>query len=53
VKDGRIVITEGPLVSLEGRIMDINKRKGRAKVLLSFMGEPRMIELGVSVIQPA
>jgi transcription termination/antitermination protein NusG len=53
VKDGRIIITKGPLVSLEGRIVDINKRKGRAKVLLSFMGEPRMIELGVSVIQPA
>ena len=53
VENGRVVVVDGPLVSLEGQIQSIDRRKGRAKVILNFMGEPRTVELGVSVLQPA
>jgi len=53
MENGRVVVVDGPLVSLEGRIISINRRKGRAAVSLNFMGEPRTVELGVSVLQPA
>lgn len=52
IKDGKVIVTEGPLVSLEGHIVDINRRKGRAKVQISFMGEPRVVELGLTMIEP-
>jgi len=52
MEDGRVVVVDGPLVSMEGRILRINRRKGRAQVLLSFMGEPRVVELGINVLQP-
>lgn len=53
MENGKIVVADGPLVSLEGRIISINHRKGRAKVSLDFMGEQRTVELGVSVLQSA
>jgi len=52
VKGGSVVVVDGPLTSMEGHIVDINKRKARAKVRLNFMGEPRIVELGISVLQP-
>ena len=52
IENGKVVVTDGPLVSMEGQIVSINKRKGRAKVLLNFMGEERTVELGISVLQP-
>ena len=52
IKGGRVVVVDGPLVSMEGLIVDINRRKERAKVRLNFMGEPRIVELGISVLQP-
>ncbi|MCR4436284.1 MAG: antiterminator LoaP [Clostridiales bacterium] len=53
VENGRVVVVDGPLVSMEGLIAGIDRRKGRAKVILNFMGEPRTVELGISVLQPA
>ncbi len=53
MENGKVVVVEGPLVSLEGQIVGINKRKGRAKVNLTFMGEPRVVELGIEMLQPA
>jgi transcriptional antiterminator NusG len=49
--DGVIVI-DGPLLGLEGLIESVNKRNGRARVRLNFLGETRIIELGVSILQP-
>lgn len=46
-----IKVVEGPLVGLEGLITKVNKRKGRAKVKLNFLGEERIIELGVNTIE--
>ncbi|HHW00030.1 MAG TPA: antiterminator LoaP [Clostridiaceae bacterium] len=52
VEDGKVIVVDGPLVSMEGRILRINQRKGRAQVMLNFMGEPRVVELGINVLQP-
>jgi transcription termination/antitermination protein NusG len=52
IKDGKVTVVEGPLKSFEGKIADINHRKGRAKVMVNFMGEPRVVELGVSMLEP-
>lgn len=46
----KVKIIEGPLVGLEGLIESVNKRKGRAKVKLEFLGEKRIVELGVKFV---
>lgn len=52
--DGRrVAVIDGPLLGLEGLIESVDKRKGRVKVRLSFIGEPRLVELSVSMLQPA
>lgn len=53
LENGRIIVVDGPLVSMEGLITSIDRRKGRAKVMINFMGEQRIVELGISVLQPA
>jgi len=50
---GRVVVAEGPLYGLEGFIQSVDKRKGRVKVVLNLMGEPRIVELSVALVQPA
>ena len=52
MENGKVTVIDGPLQSLEGLIVSINRRKGRAKVRLGFLGEERTVELGVSVLQP-
>ena len=44
---GRIRITDGPLLAMEGYIKEINRRKGRAKVIINLLGEARMVELAI------
>jgi transcription termination/antitermination protein NusG len=51
-ENGRVQVIDGPLFSLEGLIESVNKRKGRARVRLNFLGEERSIELGISVLKP-
>lgn len=46
----KVKILEGPLVGLEGNIESIDKRKGRAKVKIDFLGETRIIQLGIEFI---
>lgn len=53
VENGRVVVTDGPLLGLDGMIEAINKRKGRVKVRLNFNGEPRLVELSVNMLQTA
>jgi transcriptional antiterminator NusG len=48
--NGRVVVTDGPLTSLEGNIVNINRRKGRAKVKLKFLGEERLVDLGINLL---
>jgi transcriptional antiterminator NusG len=50
-ENDRIVVLEGPLKGLEGRIVKVNRRKGRAKVLLDMYGESFPIDLGFEVVE--
>jgi len=52
IENGHVMVVDGPLLSLEGYIVSINSRKGRARVRLDFLGEERTVELGVSILQP-
>lgn len=45
-----IVITEGPLLGMEGLIQSVDYRKGRVKVCLSFLGDKRTVDLGIKLI---
>ena len=49
-ENDNIKITTGPLFGLEGKIREIDSRKGRAKVNLCFMNEERIVELGIELI---
>lgn len=48
--NNRIVVQEGPLKGLEGRITAVDKRKGRAKVQLDMYDNAFRIDLGFEVI---
>ncbi len=48
--DDRIQVLEGPLLGLEGRIVKIDKRKGRAKVRLDMYEESFLVDLGMDFI---
>ncbi len=48
--DNRIVVQEGPLKGLEGRIIKVDKRKGRAKVQLDMYENSFRIDLGFEVM---
>jgi transcriptional antiterminator NusG len=52
-KGDSIVITDGPLLGMEGLIQSIDYRKGRARVCLSFLGDKRTVDLGIKVISQA
>lgn len=43
-------VLDGPLKGLEGMIVGINKRKGRARIKLSFLGDDRTIDVAVNVL---
>jgi len=49
----KVFVVDGPLLGMEGLIKSIDKRKGRAKVVLNLLGEPREIELSITMVQPA
>lgn len=47
----KIRVVTGPLVGLEGLIVSVNQRKGRAKVRLSLANQEKVVELGIEVVQ--
>jgi len=49
-ENSRIVVVEGPLMGLEGRIVKVDKRKGRAKVSLDLYNDSFTIDLAFEVI---
>ena len=49
-EDSRIVVVEGPLVGLEGRIIKVDRRKGRAKIKLDLYNDSYAIDLAFEVI---
>lgn len=52
MENGRVQVVDGPLFSLEGIIASIDQRKQRARVRLSFLGEERTVDLGISLLKP-
>lgn len=53
VENGQVKVVDGPLLSMEGNIVCVDSRKGRAKVRLDFLGQERVVDLGISVLRPA
>jgi transcriptional antiterminator NusG len=49
-ENARIVVTEGPLMGLEGNIIKVDKRKGRAKIKLDLYDESFVIDLAFELI---
>ncbi|MDR2595953.1 MAG: antiterminator LoaP [Treponema sp.] len=49
-ENSRIVVVEGPLIGLEGRIIKVDKRKGRAKIKLDLYNDSFSIDLAFEVI---
>jgi transcriptional antiterminator NusG len=52
-ENARIVIDEGPLKGLEGSIVKVDKRKGRAKIKLDMYGDSFAIDLAFEMIKKA
>jgi transcriptional antiterminator NusG len=46
-----IKVAAGPLMGMEGKIVKIDRRKGRAKVNISILDEMRTVEFSINVIQ--
>lgn len=53
MENDKVLIVDGPLVSMEGYIAGIDYRKGRAKIKLNFLGEERMVDLGIAILKPS
>jgi len=49
-ENSRIVVVDGPLLGLEGRIVKVDKRKGRAKIMLDLYNDSFSIDLAFEVI---
>jgi len=50
-ENDRIVVLEGPLKGLEGKIVKVDRRKGRAKVALDICETGFLIDLGFKVVE--
>jgi transcriptional antiterminator NusG len=51
-ENSRIVVTDGPLMGLEGKIIKVDKRKGRAKIKLDIYEDSFAIDLAFEEIKP-
>ena len=49
-ENSRIAVIEGPLAGLEGKIIKVDRRKGRAKINLDLYGESFTIDLAFEAI---
>lgn len=50
-ENSRIVVAGGPLMGLEGKIIKVDKRKGRAKIKLDLYDDSFSIDLAFEVIR--
>jgi transcriptional antiterminator NusG len=50
-ENNRIRIIEGPLKDLEGLIVKVDRRKGRAKVKLDLYDESRLVDFGFTSLE--
>ena len=52
-ENSRIVVIAGPMAGLEGRIVKVDKRKGRAKIKLDLYDDSFCIDLAFEVLERA
>ncbi|MDR0452642.1 MAG: antiterminator LoaP [Treponema sp.] len=52
-ENSRIVVVDGPLLGLEGKIVKVDKRKGRARIKLDIYDDSFSIDLAFETIEPA
>jgi len=52
-ENSRIIVVEGPLMGLEGRIIKVDRRKRRAKIMLDLYNDSFSIDLAFEVIGSA
>lgn len=45
-----VQIIDGPLCGMEANILSINRRKGRAKVKIPFLGQDKIVELSIKIV---
>lgn len=50
IEGGEVIVTDGPLTGMEGRILKVDARRFRAKVNISILGQSRIVELGIHMI---
>ncbi|WZX99963.1 antiterminator LoaP [Bacillus sp. FSL W7-1360] len=50
IENARVVVRSGPLKGFEGLIKKVNKRKKRAKVAFSFMGDTQEVDMSVEIL---
>lgn len=52
-ESGRVRVLDGPMVNLEGNIVSIDRRKGRARILVKLCGNECTVDLGIELLRPA
>lgn len=50
-KDDRIVIVDGPLKDMSGKVVAVNKRNKRVNIELDFMGNAKIVGLSYEVVR--
>jgi len=50
-ENSRIIVVEGPMSGLEGRIIKVDKRKGRAKIKLDLYDDSITVDLAFEILQ--
>lgn len=50
-ENGVVHIVSGPLKGMEGKIINVDARRHRAKVRIDILGQIRKIELGIDVLE--
>lgn len=49
----KAIVIDGPLKSMEGYIVRLDRRKGRARVRMTLFGEPKEIDFGIEMLDQA
>lgn len=47
----KVKVVSGPLLGFEGQIVKVDRRRFRAKVMFSLLGQEKFIELGINVVE--
>ncbi|MFK4467834.1 antiterminator LoaP [Bacillus sp. RC252] len=52
VENAKVTVLDGPLKGKEGIIKKIDKRKKRARIALTFMGDEKVLDIGIQMLTP-